>query len=260
MTRLPAALAAAALTLLLAAQPAAADPLVDVGLPDGAATLAPDVPTTVTVTGSGFQVVQGGFGGVYVLFGTVTDPAGDAWRPSAGGRTGAELRYAADTESADNSGHQVFVAFPGSSTAEGANGGLLTDDGGWQVELVVPGVTFTTVDRDGVEATVDCRLETCGVITIGAHGVVNASNETFTPVRFAADDAPTAGQTASPAPAPASTPEPTATTPVADGNGPPPARSVAPLAVAGVATAAVLAGAAALRRRRPPAGPSDPRT
>ena len=30
--------------------------------------------------------------------------------------------------------------------------------------------------------TVDCRKVTCGVITVGAHGVANANNETFTPV------------------------------------------------------------------------------
>ncbi|MDN5745914.1 MAG: hypothetical protein L0H31_12415, partial [Nocardioidaceae bacterium] len=48
--------------------------------------------------------------------------------------------------------------------------------------------------------TVDCTKVTCGVITIGAHGVKNAANESFTPVRFTSvyDAAPT-DQPASPA-------------------------------------------------------------
>ena len=46
-----------------------------------------------------------------------------------------------------------------------------------------PGATFQAYDRAGNVHTVDCRKVTCGVITVGAHGVANARNETFTPVR-----------------------------------------------------------------------------
>lgn len=141
--------------------------------------------TALTVSGSGFQSVEGGFGGIYVLFGWVEDPAGGTWRPSRGGVTGDDLRYVPDSEQAQNQGFQRFVAFPGSQTEESANGGVIAADGSWSVTLTVPGPQFQALDRSGAATTVDCLQVTCGVITIGAHGVVNASNETFTPVAFA---------------------------------------------------------------------------
>ena len=79
----------------------------------------------------------------------------------------------------------------------------------------MPGATFTSLDRDGKATEVDCREVRCGVITIGAHGVKNANNETFTPIAFRdlyTDDAgasgtptpePTEGAGASAAPTPA---------------------------------------------------------
>lgn len=143
---------------------------------------ADDGPTTLTLEGSGFQSVAGGFGGIYILFGSVT---GDAWAPSQGGGFGTTYFYQPDTQDANNAGMQGFVAFPGSST-EGDAGGVMTDDGSWSTELIVSGPVFTVTDADGAERELDCRVETCGVITLGAHGVVNASNETFTPVSFEA--------------------------------------------------------------------------
>ncbi|MBT1175591.1 hypothetical protein JS530_08795 [Bifidobacterium sp. LC6] len=146
-------------------------------------TLNPDGETTVDLSGSGFQSVQGGFGGIYVLFGWVSDPNGGAWRPSQGGITGENYRYVPDNEN-NPTGYDVFVAFPGSSTESAANGGTIASDGTWHAKITVPGAKFTSYDRAGNPADVDCTTTQCGIITIGAHGVVNANNETFTPLTF----------------------------------------------------------------------------
>ena len=135
--------------------------------------------TTLRLRGSGFQSIKGGFGGIYVLFGTV----GGNWRPSAHG-TGT-LLYVPDSQSKSNAGYQKFVAFPGDSTASAANGGTIAANGTWSTTIRVPGSTFKAPGADGKVHTVDCTKVTCGVITIGAHGVVNARNESFTPVRVA---------------------------------------------------------------------------
>ncbi len=136
--------------------------------------------TEITVSGSGFQSIQGAFGGVYVFFGTV----GDGWQPSKGGQSGVDFRYVPDAETQNNAGFQRFVAFPGSSTADEAHA-TMSDSGGWTVTMTVPGPTFQTTGRSGGTETVDCRTTRCGIITIGAHGVKNPQNETFTPVAFA---------------------------------------------------------------------------
>ncbi|MFE6967865.1 hypothetical protein [Isoptericola sp. NPDC057653] len=189
---LAAALAGGALVATAPAAQAAARVVVS-GL-GGAARAAADQPTTLTLRGSGFQSVKNAFGGVYVLFGWVSDPSGGSWRPSAGGATGETLRYVPDSEAADNAGYQRFVAFPGSSTAAEANGGTITADGSWSAKLVVPGARFRTVDRSGKTVEVDCTQVRCGVITIGAHGVANAANESFTPVTFDGAGAAASGQ------------------------------------------------------------------
>jgi hypothetical protein len=177
--------AALALAGLVTAAPAAfAAASVTVTGPSGGASAAVDGPSTLRVSGSGFQSVQGGLGGIYVMFGWVDDPAGGAWRPSNGGLTGEDYRYVPDSESASNEGHQKFVAFPGADTEAAANGGVLAADGTWATELSVPGPRFTSQDRSGATTEVDCTQVQCGVITIGAHGVTNATNETFTPVSF----------------------------------------------------------------------------
>jgi hypothetical protein len=172
--------------LVLAAPAASAAASVTVSGP----AVSADGPTTVRVSGTGFQSIHGAFGGIYVVFGWVSDPAG-GWQPSAGGRTGADYRYAPDSESTENQGFQRFVAFPGSDTAGAANGGLIAADGTWSTDLVIPGARFVAQDRDGAQTEVDCTQVQCGVITVGAHGVVNLSNETFTPVSFGS--APAAG-------------------------------------------------------------------
>ncbi|MFY0408763.1 hypothetical protein [Solicola sp. PLA-1-18] len=205
MTRcLPALAVAAALatsTVALTGAPATADPRVTVSPASGVASSGP---TTLRVTGSGFQSVKGGFGGIYVFFGWVDDPDGGSWRPSRGGVTGADYRYVPDSEDRENQGYQRFVAFPGSDTEYAANGGTIGADGRLSLSLVVPGATFSALDRDGATTQVDCREVTCGVITVGAHGVKNARNESFTPVSFAAGEsgavaaAPSAAATAAP--------------------------------------------------------------
>ncbi|GAB3615922.1 hypothetical protein GCM10027416_04790 [Okibacterium endophyticum] len=137
--------------------------------------------TQLRVSGSGFQSVVNGFGGLYVFFGWV-EP-GESWKPSNGGTTGANYRYVPDDET-NPVGYALFVTFPGSSTAYAANGGELAADGTWSSVISVPGAAFTALDRDGNSSEVDCRSVQCGIITIGAHGVKNANNETFTPISF----------------------------------------------------------------------------
>ncbi|WP_158370050.1 hypothetical protein [Cellulosimicrobium cellulans] len=266
------ALAAAALTAaaaLAAAGPAAAAPQVVVAGEGGQAVAAADAPTRVQVSGTGFQSVAGGFGGVYVLFGWV-DPASDGWRPSAGGVSGVQYRYAVDVQGQENAGYQRFVAFPGSTTAVEANGGEVAEDGSWSTDLTIPGATITALDADGGTVEVDCRVVTCGVITIGAHGVANANNESFTPVTFGAPDAAAAAApSAEPSAEPAEpTAEPTAevtavAAPVDDGAGAE-GSGAAPWVVAGSAAAAAVgatvAGVAAAHgaRRRREAGAVEP--
>ncbi|WP_207759981.1 hypothetical protein [Bifidobacterium primatium] len=148
-------------------------------------SLNPNGKTTVDLAGSGFQSVQGGFGGIYVLFGWVSDPNGDSWKPSKGGVTGEDYRYVPDDEN-NPAGYDVFVAFPGDSTASAANGGQIAANGTWSAKITVPGAKFTSYDRSNNPTEVDCTAVQCGIITIGAHGVVNSSNETFTPLSFAA--------------------------------------------------------------------------
>ncbi|KQX74967.1 MULTISPECIES: hypothetical protein [Aeromicrobium] len=202
------ALCAVALSVPAPAQAAAR---VTVSNDQGAAKADPTYATTLEVKGSGFQSIKGGHGGVYVFFGTVSG----TWQPSRGGQVGTNYRYVPDSESKNNQGFQRFVAFPGSDTAGAANGGTIAADGRWSTSLTVPGATFKTVDRSGKAVEVDCLKVTCGVITIGAHGVKNARNETFTPVAFgslgasrepaaSATDAPAAGAAAPSADAPTS--------------------------------------------------------
>lgn len=183
--RRPARLAALALVLALvglsglAPVPAAhAAARVTVVNDQGSAAIDPTYATRLRVSGRGFQSVRGGHGGIYVFFGTVSGQ----WRPSKGGSTGENYFYVPDSESRDNAGHQAYVAFPGSDTAGSANGGVVTADGRWSTTINVPGATFRSVDRKGKIRTIDCRKVTCGIITVGAHGVANDANETFTPV------------------------------------------------------------------------------
>ena len=143
LTRL---LAATALMVIGLAAPAHADGRVDVNNQDGDAVVDPTYLTTLNLSGSGFQSIKGGHGGIYVFFGTVQS----GWRPSQGGQTGADYFYVPDGESRDNQGYAKFVAYPGSDTAGSANGGTISASGGWSTTIKVPGATFQAFDRDGV--------------------------------------------------------------------------------------------------------------
>ncbi|RZQ59905.1 hypothetical protein [Amycolatopsis suaedae] len=231
------------------------------------ATADPEYATVLTLRGSGFQSISKAYGGVYVFFGWVAD---GAWRPSQGGSAGATYRYVQDSEAKDNNGFQRFVAFPGSDTESAANGGVVAADGTWSTQLVVPGARFRTADRDGNVVDVDCTKVRCGVITIGAHGVVNTTNETFTPVSFAvprqaapaapptsatpssSTAAPTTSATPLPPPPP---PPPPAQPPVAPVAAPEPESTPGWVPVAAASGGGVLLAAGAgtllwLRRRR----------
>ncbi len=273
------AVAAAVLALGAAlfgvATPASAEARVAIAVEGSTATdaaglplLSSDTPSTLTITGSGFQSVQGGFGGIYVLFGWV-DPAG-SWQPSLGGATGASYRYAMDDET-NPEGHQQFVAFPGGATEASASSGVVSSDGSWSATIAVPGPVFETFDRENNAVQVDCLATQCGVITIGAHGVANANNETFTPVAFGsaapapAASPPQAAETATAEPAPitatdGATPSavPADDVSAAVGSG-----GTAPvligIVVGVVATAAIITIVMlVVRRRRAPATPPQP--
>ncbi|TQJ30514.1 hypothetical protein [Microbacterium sp. SLBN-146] len=200
LVRAAAVVASVLLAATVAALPAHAAAGVVVSGPEGTAVADPDYATELTVRGSGFQSITNGFGGVYVLFGWVDDPQGASWKPSSGGVVGEDFRYVPDSESQDNQGFQRFVAFPGSETEQAAHA-VMAADGSWTVSMVVPGAVFESRDRSGNLSSVDCRDVTCGIITIGAHGVKNANNETFTPISFATAGAATGETDAAAAPA-----------------------------------------------------------
>jgi hypothetical protein len=217
-TRALLTIAALVVGVLLVPAPAQAAARVSVKNDQGSSTVDPTYATTLTVNGSGFQSVKGGHGGIYVFFGI---------------KVSGGYLYVPDSETADNQGFQKFVAFPGSDTADSANGGTIKADGTWRTSLTVPGATFNAVNRSGKAQKVSCRASTCGIITIGAHGVKNARNETFTPISFAdLQAAPRSAPTTAPtAPAAASSSDdpatpsqpaatsdaPAATTPAASG-------------------------------------------
>jgi hypothetical protein len=184
--RLIPVLVVGALLSCLMASPAQAAPGVSVAGVGGKAQASADGPTTLKLKGSGFQSIKNGFGGIYVFFGTVSG----AWKPSQGGVSGKNFLYVPDSQTKDNGGMEKFVAFPGSSTGDTANGGQIAAAGTWETTIVVPGPTFTAEDAAGKKVTVDCRKSQCGIITIGAHAVVNASNESFTPVSFGGGGTP----------------------------------------------------------------------
>jgi len=170
--RAPALMTLTALTVgvLLVPAPAQAAARVNVKNDQGTAKVDPTYATTLRVSGSGFQSIKGGHGGIYVFFGI---------------KVSGGYLYVPDNETADNQGFQKFVAFPGSDTSDSANGGTIAASGTWSTSMVIPGATFNAVNRSGKAQKVDCLKTTCGIITIGAHGVKNARNETFTPVSFA---------------------------------------------------------------------------
>lgn len=180
------ALFGAGILTVATAAPAQAAARLSVSSSLGGAVASSSGPTTFTVSGSGFQAIDGGFGGVYVGFGWVN---GSSWGPSKGGTTGNAYDYVPDDQSKNNKGYQAFVAFPGSSTAGEAQG-TMGSDGSFRVQLTVPGPTFTGAGGKRI----DCLKMTCGFFTWGAHGVRNGANESFTPVTFQGGAAPAADE------------------------------------------------------------------
>ena len=192
---------------------AAAGASVTISNAAGTATADPEFATSFTVTGTGFQSIQGGIGGIYALFGWV-EP-GSSWQPSNGGTVGGDYRYVPDAESKENAGFQRFIAFPGSDTESAANA-IMSATGDFTIDMVVPGAGFESLDRDGNISAVDCLVVQCGIITIGAHGVKNANNETFTPITFVAPAATAGTPAATGTDVAASAPAATGTTATGD--------------------------------------------
>lgn len=265
-----AALLALGASLFGVAAPASAEARVAISVEGGTVTdaaglplLSPEAPSTLTISGSGFQSVQGGFGGIYVLFGWV-DPVG-SWQPSLGGATGTGYRYAMDDETSP-SGYQQFVAFPGGATEASASSGVIDAEGSWSATIAVQGPVFETFDRENNAVRVDCLATQCGVITIGAHGVANPTNETFTPVAFGSTTAAPAAEptTGAATPGPANTAgSPGPALPADDASASPGSVGTAPVLVGigiGMATAGAIAAGVVLvvrRRRRGHVSPSD---
>ncbi len=176
------ALFGASLLSLVSPAPASAAARLTASSSLGGATASASGATTFTVSGSGYQAIDGGFGGVYVAFGWVS---GSSWGPSRGGATGRTFDYMPDDQSKNNKGYQAFVAFPGSSTSGEAQA-TMSSSGSFQLSLTVPGPKFTGAGGKRI----DCLTMTCGFFTFGAHGVRNGSNEAFTPVSFSGAAAP----------------------------------------------------------------------
>ncbi|MGO3650133.1 Ig-like domain repeat protein, partial [Agrococcus casei] len=140
--------------------------------------LVADGDSTLSLTGSGFATSNNGssFGGAYLLFGVVTPKdASDehSWTPSAGGLIGQNYDYAPGAGL-----YQSMVSYPGNTTEPGLP--TMDADGNWSAELTIPGAVFES--QMGNE--IDCFVDQCGVITIGAHGQRNAGVEAFVPVTF----------------------------------------------------------------------------
>ena len=172
------AVLAAAIAAAAIAGPAQAAGRVDVSQAPNA-----DGSTTVTVSGSGFQYLPNAQGGIYIFFGAVSDPATNAWAPSQGGKSGSTFGYA------NTPGSTLLAAFEGGSSASEANA-VIDASGSWSAQMTIPGSSFASsygnphAGGSQTGSTIDCLQVQCGIITIGAHGMVNANNESFTPVGF----------------------------------------------------------------------------
>ena len=140
-----------------------------------------DANQNVTVKGSGYPTSRDGatFGGLYVLFGWV-DPSEPNWAPTQGGASGRTFTYANDGKPAGT--FQQMVNFPGNTTGPGMP--TMDDKGNWEMEFPIEKSQFTSAQAKEV----DCIKMTCGIITIGAHGLPLQGGEVFTPVYFTADE------------------------------------------------------------------------
>lgn len=193
--------------------------------------IAPDRITDLTITGTDYLVPPHAtgvdvFGGVYVFFGWVADPArfGPSIRNSENndGTFGVSYAYPGnggdgDTRD-DGSGTMRLVSFtPGGESGE-ATDFHMDDNGNWSTTLRIYGSTFTTTSlATGETTSYDCTVVQCGIFTIGAHGKASATNERFVPIAFDAAVGVGVPQVVEPTAAPTTPPPaPTAapTTPV----------------------------------------------
>lgn len=176
------------------------------------ASVSPDRPSTVTVTGRNYLVPPHApganvSGGVYVLFGWVAP--GVSWGPSArnatnsNGQFGVTYTYPGEGGTGetrdDGSGTNRFVSFTAGGVSGNSTAFHMDDAGNWSTTLTILGPVYEWFDPiTGQRAVVDCRVVQCGVYTFGAHGRASATNERFAPVSFARTSTPT---TAAPRPA-----------------------------------------------------------
>lgn len=144
---------ALALSTLIAGAPVAANgPIVTI---EPAGPL-PAGTTTVTISGVGFDPTAARGNGIYVVFGPVT--------PAPGFYTDAGL-YSAFK----------WVA-PGGVESPATS--VLAPDGSFSTTLDLPS-TFTSSIGD-----VDCSVDTCAILTFGAHGSTDRSQDTCAPLTF----------------------------------------------------------------------------
>ncbi len=143
----------------------------------------PDGDTTLTLTGTGYATETDyatNFGGAYLLFGVISpkDTADTgSWAPSKRGVSGTNYDYAAGAGT-----YQSLINYPGNTTEPDLD--YMDADGDWTTTLQIPGARFTS--QAGNE--IDCSVQQCGVITIGAHGQLSSGVEVFTPVTFASEN------------------------------------------------------------------------
>lgn len=142
--------------------------------------LSPEAGGVLDLVGSGFATENAwgqNFGGAYILFGVVSpkdesDPG--SWAPSKRGVSGTNYDYAPGAGT-----NQTMVNYPGNETQEGVP--FMDDNGDWAGQMVIPGAQFESQAGNQI----DCLVQQCGVITIGAHGQAQGGVEVFTPVTFA---------------------------------------------------------------------------
>lgn len=201
--------------------------------------ISPTGVTEVTVRGYDYLVPPHApgtsvFGGVYVIFGWVSNPAsfGPSQRTSSNnhGTFGESYLYPGTGGDAnlrdDGSGLVRLVSF-----TDGGDSGVATeyhmdDEGNWVTKVKIFGSTFSAFDpRTGTTHEVDCTQVQCGVFTIGAHGKPSATNEKFTPLDFRAP-----ATTTTPPPPPTTTVPTTAPTTTGPTLPPAPTSTVPPAA------------------------------
>ncbi|GAA1614140.1 Ig-like domain repeat protein [Leucobacter chromiireducens] len=142
--------------------------------------LDPASPNTLSLTGTGYATSNAWgatFGGAYILFGVVNPQTAEdsgSWAPSKRGVSGKHYDYAGGAGT-----NQIMVNYPGNDTEPGSP--YMDEQGNWAAEFTIPGPQFTSQAGNAI----DCFVQECGIITIGAHGQAQAGVEVFTPVTFA---------------------------------------------------------------------------